>query len=732
MFNDLLASKRNRWDENKREAKDRMLELSEYFSGEKALTRVKKNEQLQNWFRDLANEIDALDYERSTVAGRNIVRLSQVLEDVQEFHQIETSLQIKQFLADTRQYLTKMLRTVNIKEETLATISIVSDFSYAWDLMTDYVPLMHARIKQDPSCVLFLRATFLKLVSILDLPLVRVNQCGSKDVISVAEYYSSALVSYVRQVLEVIPQSMFRTLSEIINIQTYQLKPMPMKSERQYLKDFAQLDLRYNLARATHQVSVFTEGILAMEKTLYGVIEVDPKQMLEDGIRKELVRLIASALHETLVFKSGKLADFENKLVQLSATLDGFRKSFEYIQDYINVYGLRIWQQEFSRIINYNVEQESNSFLKKKIYDWQSSYQSDAIPIPKLPQLDRDSLNFMGRLARELLRQTEVANTVYVDDMQGWYDAQEREVVGIRTFDLLNRSVGIFGLAGMDRLMSFMIVRDMQHWVRNYRRAVDQNLNAFIAQLSSELHPTSRLPSNAKLYAAALARCQRLWPQWLELICRLGQLLLIRRHILNELRFSAQMDSPVLASALQVLNQSLVQDVRSHYARPEENPYPEEKNPILPEVTRYLDTSGVSDPLTKIYITSEPLEGIAALLFLFVLAQVPKLTFHPRWGMLVRVSKNDPIDGVPFVLGVLALLKQFHSSHTEKFLAYLGQFVRFSVSAAAVGDTPPAELPPDVLSVMLFLEEFCKYALIDREAVASVIPPYIFDRFRHF
>jgi WASH complex subunit strumpellin len=56
--------------------------------------------------------------------------LCQVLEEVQEFHQIETSLQIKQFLADTRVYLVKMMRTVNIKEAMMNTIAIVSDFRY--------------------------------------------------------------------------------------------------------------------------------------------------------------------------------------------------------------------------------------------------------------------------------------------------------------------------------------------------------------------------------------------------------------------------------------------------------------------------------------------------------------------------------------------------------------------------------------------------------------------------
>jgi WASH complex subunit strumpellin len=146
---------------------------------------------------------------------------------------------------------------------------------------------------------------------------------------------------------------------------------------------------------------------------------------VQDGVRKELVRQIATALHEFMQFRTGKLDDFENRLVTLGTKLDGFRQSFEYIQDYINVYGLKIWQEEFSRIINYNVEQESNSFLKKKIYDWQSNYQSDAIPIPQFPVVasqnpaQRASVNFSGRLVRELLSQTDPKRTVYVEACQG-------------------------------------------------------------------------------------------------------------------------------------------------------------------------------------------------------------------------------------------------------------------------------------------------------------------------
>ncbi len=104
-------------------------------------------------------------------------------------------------MVDTRLFLNQMLRIVNIKEEVLAIIDVVADISYGWEIINDYVRLMQARIKKyahpievdilsDPTSVLKLRATFLKLASILQLPLVRINQASSPDFYSVSEYYS--------------------------------------------------------------------------------------------------------------------------------------------------------------------------------------------------------------------------------------------------------------------------------------------------------------------------------------------------------------------------------------------------------------------------------------------------------------------------------------------------------------------------------------------------------------
>ena len=56
------------------------------------------------------------------------------------------------------------------------------------------------------------------------------------------------------------------------------------------------------VAKLTHDVSVLTEGITMMKSTLVGVIRIDPIQLLEDGIRKELVKHVSTALNMGLTF----------------------------------------------------------------------------------------------------------------------------------------------------------------------------------------------------------------------------------------------------------------------------------------------------------------------------------------------------------------------------------------------------------------------------------------------
>jgi hypothetical protein len=53
LFKSVLDAKEARWTAAQRDAEKRMLELSTYFSGDAALTRVAKNDNLVAWFAQL-------------------------------------------------------------------------------------------------------------------------------------------------------------------------------------------------------------------------------------------------------------------------------------------------------------------------------------------------------------------------------------------------------------------------------------------------------------------------------------------------------------------------------------------------------------------------------------------------------------------------------------------------------------------------------------------------------
>lgn len=120
MFRKMLDEKKVKWEVNKKEGYERMQELGEVFSGTKPLTRVEKNgmedqgsspfytsycyvdlltqmifnrspstcagvyfaENLQAWFAEMSKQIESLNYDDSTAAGRKIVQLIQALEEV--------------------------------------------------------------------------------------------------------------------------------------------------------------------------------------------------------------------------------------------------------------------------------------------------------------------------------------------------------------------------------------------------------------------------------------------------------------------------------------------------------------------------------------------------------------------------------------------------------------------------------------------------------------------------
>lgn len=844
MIDRLITTKTTRWVYLRTEASDLTREISEVYGGTKALTRItKKNEKLQKWFLNITDEILSLDYDVTSniIAGRTIQQLLSALTSVQDNHQVEQSMQVVQTVNDVKKLLTEMLRLSNITPKVLADLDVIGDFTYATRLINLYTPLIHQKIAQQPTVCLSLRNIFQKLSCLLNKPLVRILQAQSDDDISVAQYYSNELVCYVNRVLDVVPLTVFKLLDHISNtMDSLQSRALPLKIERRNIQSLAQLGDRYTLAKLTNNISIFTRGVLSMSSTLLGIIQLDPQDILQNGIRKHLVLQVTTALHQHLQFitkeqKLSTLQDFEHKLYQVSGKLSGLKMSFEYIQDFLNLFGLKIWQEEFSRIINLYIEQERNRFIKKKTVSWQSSYQSDMIPIPlyhsnntvqpssSLTQI-RDNFqlyhhcsishNFTGRVLNELLKYSVPTHYIYSPSKLCWvgngYSNQSPlnvQSINLRTFALIQQGLSLFGLAGLDNLFSFILVKDIstifdqymsytansQQQTTNSTRndsstyptlnQVDSALNRTIYQLLAQIQltllPTSQFPVDGmRLYQAALQRTEKIWLNSgiLQRIIKVGQCGLLRKHILQELRYSAKSESPMLFNALSTLNESLLNEITHHYNDQETFNYPQ--NPILPELNKYLLLAGKNNPTDTIYYTTQQssLHYISVSLFLLTLTVLPYLQWSKDHNTLIAIDKRAArelhIDGAPLVMGLVTIFKQLHSSHVHLYLQFLGQYVRTTLSlqtrmtnnTSSTNSTTESDMqgqikefkkiqekqiqqqqkagvsahvvssdvytqlvPTEATRVLMFVQQFIEYSNLNKDVLKSAFPLYLLD-----
>ncbi|EZA48313.1 hypothetical protein DMN91_008109 [Ooceraea biroi] len=714
MYKDLLLGKETKWLKDKGMCIDRITDLAQIFGGVKPLDGIDKNQHLYTWFTEINKHIDSLKQED----GRKIVQLLQALEQVQEFHQLENNLHISQYLADTRETLHNMLRTGSISEDTMISLNIVTDCCYAWNIMESFVDVMQEGIKANPPMVIKLKALFLKMASALETPLLRVNQARSADLSSVSQYYSRELEGYARRVLQIIPETVFGLLAQIVYLETNAFKEIPTKLPKDKLKDYAQLADRLQMAKLTYAVSVFTKGVLSLRSVSLGVLRVDSHRLLEDGIRQELVKKVSLALHNGLNFDQKSKTSLLQKLCNLSSIMDGYRKSFQYIQDYININSLKIWHEEITYIMNNAVEEERRGFSWVPGKSWRQ-FHEDKHALPT----DNNSLTFMGRLARELIHITEPRTTVYIEHSLAWYDIKtQNEVLNYKIFSVILETIGTPGLSGLDKLISFFIVIELEALIHHIEKGLrNKSWTSMLEDCEATLSTLDSAKSNiTKLHNSISASSGKLWSSALEWTLKIGHYQLLRKKIAYELNTACKFEAKHMEAALRTLNTAILCEI----AR-QDNETEQEKSELLHELSTRLDWAGISDPHNKVYIKPPKMDNIALIVFLFTVSQLNKLFYCKNTASLLSKRHQDPIDAVVFAIGIQTILRQFHVSVMNRFVKYLCVYTLSFVTTESMKAGSEAET--EGATNLHFLELFVKYSGIPRSLILKEIPVVVLD-----
>lgn len=305
LLTQIVKKKSKMWLDDKEQSIHDMSEISEFFAGNRDWGGEYEDEDLSEWFGKIAGAIEEFEYKNTTKVGRKIQKMIVALEDLQLQHSIiDTNALILDKVSSTMNRLHHMIRIMGIKKQVLEHMTTISEFSYAWMAMARYRPHLQNVIASDPRTVLNLKTVFLKMSTIMDLPLAAIMKAGSEDFESVAKYYSGQLFEYVKLVLSVIPRSIFKELDAISKIMSDQLKEFEVKISKDVLKESTKIETRFELAKKTHEITLLTEGMLKLDNVLMGVIEIEPKEILVDGLRRELCRTLAQILHEGFIFQS--------------------------------------------------------------------------------------------------------------------------------------------------------------------------------------------------------------------------------------------------------------------------------------------------------------------------------------------------------------------------------------------------------------------------------------------
>jgi WASH complex subunit strumpellin len=352
----------------------------------------------------------------------------------------------------------------------------------------------------------------------------------------------------------------------------------------------------------------------------------------------------------------------------------------------------------------------------------------------------------MGRLSNALLELTRCTRTVYGPGPTGgaWLDSTGREVAGVGLFVLLNSAVGVPGLTGLDKLFGLNVERELTRLLRLLAGELKAGATILLTQVTDELQPTSAVSSNVvRVFQSLGKRLAKPLESMVDSLVAVGHHQLLRKAIAHELRFSARLESNLLAGAVESLNTSLIVDLRKHYSNPQTHPLPDEDNLLLAQASRYCESTGINDPLTNIYLSAEPAlqPTIGLWLAILVATIAPRLAFDKEFGVVTSRKLSDGIDGGPLIAGIVTLLKQMHPNVTDDFFAHTGQYIRSVVHAttgasvlslstgnkkveAELGKAPPV-LPVEVFICLLVVQQVARVAHVPERVLHSHLPAYI-------
>ncbi len=227
------------------------------------------------------------------------------------------------------------------------------------------------------------------------------------------------------------------------------------------------------------------------------------------------------------------------------------------------------------RIIEFAVEKEATALVSRK-YSTSLVEAQENYFIPNFIP-DNNDFTFMGRVLRHITET--ITRGYYIDHLSSWYDVNGNQMFGLRYVNYVQDYLGVTFLQGLDKLMVYSIVSELNKFTRfyglqiggggvsdhkrNQGNKVNKTLLTQIKEFDDEVSENlGNLNSNyLKRYAALIKAVAPLYQTFLPSILQIGKLQLLRKLVTKQIYFSAKVESSQYTSCLETLNYTMLHNL---------------------------------------------------------------------------------------------------------------------------------------------------------------------------
>lgn len=118
-------------------------------------------------------------------------------------------------------------------------------------------------------------------------------------------------------------------------------------------------------------------------------------------------------------------------------------------------------------------------------------------------------------------------------------------------------------------------------------------------------------------------------------------------------------------------------------------------------------------------------ERLPLVLALFTMKKVSLLKYDPVSGYL-KNDTEEALDCCPIAAGILTLLRQFHEDFLDDYIGYIAQFINIGIANSK--ERKDGKIPAEVTCLLVYLEEFRKFASLSRIYIEKFIPAFLQDK----